>query len=157
MIRILFICHGNICRSPMAEFCMKNLVRRAHRSETYEIASAGTSDVERGHPVFLLARNKLAREGIGCAGKVARQITAEDYTHYDYIVAMSMSNADAAREFFGSDPQGKISLLLDYTDEPGNVRNPWVTGDYDAAWEDIERGCRGLFEHLEAQDAGEER
>ena len=130
MTRILFICHGNICRSPMAEFYMKELVRREGAEQQFEIASAATSTEELGNPVYPPARRVLAAHGISCAGKTARQITRADYDRYDLLIGMDALNLRNMRRFFGGDPQGKISLLLDYTDRPGDVADPWYTGDF---------------------------
>ena len=110
MIRVLFICHGNICRSPMAEFVMKNMAAKAGQAERFEIASAATSTEEIGNPVYPPARRKLAEHGIGCAGKV--------------------------------------SLLMDHTARPGDVADPWYTGDFDATWRDVTEGCAALLEEL---------
>ena len=149
MTRILFICHGNICRSPMAEFYMKELVRREGAEQQFEIASAATSTAELGNPVYPPARRVLAAHGISCAGKTARQITRADYDRYDLLIGMDALNLRNMRRFFGGDPQGKISLLLDYTDRPGNVADPWYTGDFEETWRDVAEGCRGLLTRLQ--------
>lgn len=148
MTRILFICHGNICRSPMAEFVMKDLVRKAGLAGTFEIASAATSTEEIGCPVYPPARRKLAEHGIGCAGKTARQLRAGDYARYDFLVGMDGANLRNMRRICGGDPEGKLSLLLDFTDRPGDVADPWYTGDFDATWRDVLEGCRGLLAHI---------
>lgn len=145
MIKILFICHGNICRSPMAEFVMKKMVEEAGVSHLFEIASAATSTEEIGNPVYPPARRKLAEHGIGCEGKTARQITRGDYRHYDHIIAMDRNNLRNLRRVIGEDIDGKISLMMDYTDRPGDVADPWYTGDFDATWRDVEEGCQGLL------------
>ena len=116
MTRILFVCHGNICRSPMAEFVMKDLVRKAGLEESFVIASAATSAEEIGNPVYSPARRKLAEHGIGCAGHAARQLTAGDYGRWDYLVGMDGANLRNMHRICGGDPEGKISLLLDWTD-----------------------------------------
>ena len=156
MIKILFICHGNICRSPMAEFVMKHLVMKhlveeAGLSEQFEIASAATSTEEIGNPVYPPARRKLAEHGIGCEGKTARQMTRSDYNHYDYIIAMDRNNLRNLKRMFGEDTDHKISLLMDYTHRPGDVADPWYTGDFEATWVDVCEGCKGLLEHLETR------
>ncbi len=145
MIKILFICHGNICRSPMAEFVMKKMVEEAGVSHLFEIASAATSTEEIGNPVYPPARRKLAEHGICCDGKTARQITRGDYRHFDHIIAMDRNNLRNLRRVIGEDIDGKISLMMDYTDRPGDVADPWYTGDFDATWRDVEEGCQGLL------------
>ena len=148
MERILFVCHGNICRSPMAEFVMKDLVRKAGGDERFFIASAATSTEEIGNPVYPPARRKLAEHGIGCAGKTARQMTAADYREYDLLIGMDSANLRNMRRICGGDPEGKIRLLMDFTDRPGDVADPWYTEDFETTWRDISAGCRGLLEWL---------
>ena len=148
MIRILFVCHGNICRSPMAEFVMKDLVEKAGLSGQFEIASAATSTEEIGNPVYPPARKKLAEQGIGCAGKKARQIRKRDYEEYDYLVGMDEANLRNMRRVFGGDPAGKISALLDWSGRGGEVADPWYTGDFEATWRDVSAGCSALLEKL---------
>ena len=148
MKKILFICHGNICRSPMAEFVMKRLVEEADLSAQFEIASAATSTEEIGNPVYPPARRKLAEHGITCAGKTARQITPADYKYYDNIIAMDHNNLRNLCRLLGDDKEGKISLLLDYTSRPGDVADPWYTGDFEATWRDVIEGCEGLLERI---------
>ena len=148
MERILFVCHGNICRSPMAEFVMKDLVGKAGADERFFIASAATSTEEIGNPVYPPARRKLAEHGIGCAGKTARQMTAADYREYDLLIGMDSANLRNMRRICGGDPEGKIRLLMDFTDRPGDVADPWYTGDFETTWRDISTGCRGLLEWL---------
>ena len=146
--KILFVCHGNICRSPMAEFVMKHLVAKAGRDVEFEISSAATSTEEIGNPVYPQTRRKLAEHGISCDGKTARQITMRDYTYYDYIIGMDSYNLRNMHRFFGGDPEGKISLLLDYTTRPGDVADPWYTGNFDATWQDCLEGCTELLKTL---------
>ncbi|OUQ81088.1 low molecular weight protein-tyrosine-phosphatase [Flavonifractor sp. An100] len=145
MIKILFVCHGNICRSPMAEFVMKDLVKKAGLEHGFEIASAATSTEEIGNPVYPPARRKLAQHGIGCEGKRARQLCREDYREYDLLVGMDRANLRNMQRICGGDPEGKLSLLLDYTNRPGEVADPWYTGDFDQTWEDVLEGCQGLL------------
>ncbi len=149
MTRILFVCLGNICRSPMAEFIMKDLVAQAGLSREFVIASAATSAEELGNGVYPPARRRLAQEGIDCAGKTARQITAGDYDSYDLLIGMDSSNLRNMRRFFDGDREDKCRLLLDYTSRPGDVADPWYTGDFDRAYTDILTGCKGLLAHLQ--------
>ena len=146
--KILFIYHGNICRSPMAEFVMKQLVKNEGLGEQFEIASAATSTEEIGNPVYPPARRKLAEHGIGCEGKTARQMTRSDYQYYDYIIAMDRNNLRNLKRMFGEDTEHKISLLMDYTHRPDDVADPWYTGDFEATWQDVSEGCRGLLDYL---------
>ena len=149
MIKVLFVCHGNICRSPMAEFVMKDLVEKAGLASQFRIASAATSREEIGNPVSPPAQRKLAEHGIGCAGHAARQITARDYQDYDLLIAMDSANLRNLRRFYGGDPAGKIHMLLEYAGRPGEeVADPWYTGDFQATWEDVSAGCAGLLEQL---------
>ena len=148
MNKILFVCLGNICRSPMAEFVMKDIVEKAGLSHEFEIASAATSTYEIGNPVYPPARQKLAEHGIDCKGKTARQITKRDYDYYDYIVAMDHSNLRNLRNMLGEDHQRKISLLMDYTSRPADVADPWYTGDFQATWNDVTEGCEALLSFI---------
>ena len=149
MISILFVCHGNICRSPMAEFVMKDMVRRNRLERLFEIASAAPSREELGNPVYPPARRKLAENGIACAGHRARQMTKADYDEYDLIVCMDQRNIRNALRITGGDPEQKIVLLLDYAGRVGEeVADPWYTGDFDATWDDIASGCEGLLGQL---------
>ncbi|MBR1766426.1 MAG: low molecular weight phosphotyrosine protein phosphatase [Bacteroidales bacterium] len=156
MKKILFVCHGNICRSPMAEFVMKRLVRRAGLDDLFEIASAATSNEEVGNPVYPLAKRTLAEHGIGCPGKTARQLTRADYGRYDMLVGMDMQNLRNMERLFGGDPLGKLSLLLDHTPASDtlhhgrDVSDPWYTRRFDIAWDDISAGCNALFDKLTA-------
>ena len=149
MTGILFVCHGNICRSPMAEFVMKDMVRKRRLENRFEVASAATSREELGNPVYPPARRKLAENGIACAGHHARQMTGADYDRYDLIVCMDRNNIRNALRIAGGDPEHKIVLLLDYADRPGEeVADPWYTGDFGATWDDIASGCEGLLREL---------
>lgn len=147
-IRILFVCHGNICRSPMAEFIMKDLVKKRGLDARFEIASAATSDEETGNPVYPPVRALLSARGISCAGKTAVQLRAADYGRWDYFIGMDGANRRNMQRLFGGDPQGKVSLLLDYTDRPRDVADPWYTRDFRAAEADIDRGCAALLDDL---------
>ena len=167
-IKILFVCHGNICRSPMAEFVMKKLVRDLPAESLadieFEIASAATSTEEIGNPVYPPARRMLAMHGIDCSGKTARQMTVRDYEYYDYIVLMDRNNlrnlrwilpADVyARETGGAgsptkNPSShKVSLLMDWVGECRDVADPWYTGDFQATWDDVNAGCRAMLSKI---------
>ena len=149
MIRILFVCHGNICRSPMAEFVMQDLVRQAGLEDQFQIASAATSTEEIGNPVYPPARRKLAEHGISCGGKTARQLTRADYAAYDLLIGMDQANLRNIRRICGGDPAGKIRLLLDCAGRPGaEVADPWYTGDFETTWRDVLAGCQGLLAEL---------
>jgi len=152
MKKILFVCHGNICRSPMAEFVMKKLVVDAGREDEFEIASAATSTEEIGNAVYPPARRKLAEHGISCAGKTARQLTLRDYGYYDLLIGMDRYNLANMQRMCGGDPDGKIHLLLDYTDHPRDVADPWYTDDFDATWRDCVEGCSALLRELSLKD-----
>ncbi len=143
--KILFVCHGNICRSPMAEFIMKRLVSEAGRTDEFEIASAATSTEEIGNSVYPPARRKLAEHGISCEGKTARQLRRDDYDHYDLLIGMDSYNIRNMQRMCGGDSEGKIHMLLDYTDRPGDVADPWYTGNFDATYRDCLEGCRELL------------
>ena len=148
MIKILFVCHGNICRSPMAEFVMKDLVNKKGMADQFEIASAATSTEEIGNPVYPPTKRKLKEHGISCEGKTARQMTKADYTYYDYIIAMDRFNLRNMTKFVGNDPDNKVSLLMDFTSHPGDVADPWYTGDFDTTWSDVYEGCVGILKKL---------
>ena len=148
MTRVLFVCHGNICRSPMAEFVMKDMVEKAGLSKEIRVASAATTTEEIGNPVYPPARRKLAEHGIGCEGKTARQMHWPDYERYDLIIGMDRENLRDLRRICLGDPEGKIHLLMDYTNRPGDVADPWYTRDFEATWRDVEEGCRALLAWL---------
>ena len=148
-MKILFVCHGNICRSPMAEFVMKDLVKKAGLEDEFYIESAATSTEELGNPVHSGTRNMLAKHGISCNGKYARQMTRADYQEFDLLIAMDRWNLRNMERFTCGDPDGKVRLLMDYTDRPGEVADPWYTGDFRATWNDVLDGCVGLLEALQ--------
>ena len=170
MIKILFVCHGNICRSPMAEFVMKKMVREvpsvisAKTSLTaadFEIASAATSTEEIGNPVYPPARRLLARHNIDCSGKTARQMTLADYHHYDYIVLMDQNNLRnlrwilprdiyerETRETTETSTAHKVSLLMDWAGKSRDVADPWYTGDFEATWRDVNEGCKAMLQAI---------
>ena len=149
MHKILFICHGNICRSPMAEFLLKDIVNKRGLADAFEIASAATSREEIGNPVHYGTRNKLAQFGISVAGKHAVQVTKRDYEHYDLLLVMDSNNIRNLRRIIGEDTQNKVHLLLDYTERKGeSIADPWYTGDFDVTYNDIMEGLAGLLEQL---------
>ncbi len=149
MIRILFVCHGNICRSPTAEFVMKALVAQRGVADTFYIASAATSTEELGNPVYPPAKRLLERRGIDCSAKRAVQITAADYDRYDHIVCMDQNNLRNLRRIIPHDPERKVRLLMDFTPHPHDVADPWYTGDFELTLRDIDEGCAGLFEAVQ--------
>lgn len=148
MIKVLFLCHGNICRSPMAEFVMKDLVKKAGLEKQFEIVSAATSTEEIGNPVYHLARQKLAEHGIDCTGKTARQLQNNDYEKYDLLIGMDNANLRDMFHICGGDFADKMHLLMEFTDRPGEVSDPWYTRDFEATWQDVLEGCQGLLDFL---------
>ena len=133
MIKILFVCHGNICRSPMAEFIMKDLVQKAGLAAEFHIESAATSREEIGNPVYPPARRKL---------------TKRDYDTFDLLIGMDRANLQNMRRICGGDPEGKLSLLLEHAGRSGDVADPWYTGDFEATWRDVLEGCEALLKEL---------
>ena len=148
MIKVLFVCHGNICRSPMGMFILRNLVKERGLQDQFVIDSAATSYEEIGNPIYPPAKRKLAEHKISCEGHAARQMTKGDYDEYDLLIGMDGGNLRDMRRICGGDPDGKIYLLLDYTSRPGDVADPWYTGDFEATWRDVSEGCRGLLKEL---------
>ena len=154
MTGILFVCYGNICRSPMAEYVMKDLTAKAGRAADFHIESAATSPCNTGSGVYYAARQMLNRHGIDCRDKEARPMRRDDYARFDLLIGMDADNLDDMRHICGGDPEGKIRLLLDFTDRRGSeVADPWYTGDFDATWRDVWDGCRGLLDWLDANGA----
>lgn len=149
-IKILFVCHGNICRSPMAEFILKDMAASRGIADRLEVASAATSYEEIGNPVYPPARAELARHGIDCRGKKARKLRKDDFVTFDYLIAMEGYNLRNIRREFGDALAQRVTLLLDYTECPGDIDDPWYTREFDAAYRQIEEGCRGLLAHIEA-------
>ena len=152
MIKILFICHGNICRSPMGEFVMKDLVKKSGLESHFHIESAATSTEEIGNSVYPPARRKLAEHGISCAGKTARQLRRDDYARWDYLVGMDEANRRNMTRMCGGDPDSKISLLLDHTSHPREVADPWYTGDFERTWQDVFEGCTALLAKIRKKE-----
>lgn len=148
MYRILFVCHGNICRSPMAEFVMKDIVKKAGRSDEFYIASCATSTEEIGNPVHHGTRRKLAEVGISCDGKRAVQLTKSDYNKYDYIIAMDEMNIRNIMRIIKSDPECKVSLLLSHAGMSGSIADPWYTDNFDDTYRDVLLGCKALFNEI---------
>lgn len=153
MIRVLFVCLGNICRSPMAEFIMKSIIFERGLSERFYIASAATSTEEIwngvGNPVYPPAKRELAKHGISCEGKRAVQITKADYGKYDYILGMEERNIRNILRIVGKDPEHKIKLLLDYSDHPRDIADPWYTGNFESTYRDVVEGCERFLLYLE--------
>lgn len=147
MKKILFVCHGNICRSPMAEYIMKDLVHKAGRDDDFLIESAATSTEELGNAVYPPARRKLAEHGIKCDGHYARQVRREDYNRFDMIVCMDSWNIRNIQRFIpDGDPEQKVSMLLDHVSRFGqDVADPWYTGNFDATWNDCLEGCKAIL------------
>ena len=149
MKKILFVCHGNICRSPMAECVLKNMVAKSGRSGEFYIDSAATSREEIGNPIYPPAARKLKGEGIPLSGHRAVQMTREDYDKYDLLLAADSANLRNMRRIAGGDPQGKIRRLLDYTSRPRDIADPWYTGNFDVTYDDIVEGCQALLDWLD--------
>ena len=152
MKRIMFVCHGNICRSPMAEFIMKDMVRCRGIAEDFVIASSATSTEEIwngvGNPVYPPAREELLSMGISCEGKRAVQLKKSDYDRYDLFVGMDSMNIRNMHRIFGVDPDGKIRKLMEFTERGGDVADPWYTGNFDVTRCDVCDGCEALLQYL---------
>ena len=151
MIKILFVCHGNICRSTMAEYVMKDLVRKAGLEDEFFIDSAATSTEEIGNGVHHGTKRKLAQMGVPCGDHRARQMTRADYEEFDLLIGMDNPNIRNMTRIAGGDPEGKIRRMLDYTNRPGEVRDPWYTGNFDETWDDVFEGCTNLLELLKSK------
>ena len=149
MIKVLFVCHGNICRSPMAEYILKDMVRKNGLEDKFYIESAATSYEEIGNPVYPPARAELAKHGIGCRGHAARKLVKADFEEFDYLIAMEEYNLRNIRREFGEALAKKVSLLLDYTDMPGDIDDPWYTGSFDVTYNEIVMGCEGFLATIE--------
>lgn len=152
MTKIMFVCHGNICRSPMAEFIFKDIISKKGLTNSFVVSSSATSTEEIwgdiGNPVYPPAREELAKHGISCDGKRAVQLKKSDYNKYDYFIVMDSMNLRNTMRIFGSDPEGKVHKLMDFTDRPGDVSDPWYSRRFDVAYNDIYEGCLGLLENI---------
>ncbi len=144
--RIMFVCLGNICRSPMAEFIFKKIA--SERGGDFDISSAATSSEECGNPVYPPAAGILRRHSISCGGKRAVQFVPDDYERYDFIICMENRNIRSLERIVGGDPKGRMYRLLDFTDNPRDIADPWYTGDFETAYREIYEGCEALYNHL---------
>ena len=151
MTSVLFVCLGNICRSPMAEFVFRDLVQKRGLGERFHIASAATSAEELGNPVHPGTRRRLEREGISTWGKTAVQLARRDYQKYDWLIGMEQRNLAGMLRILGGDPQGKVRRLLDFTPSHRDIADPWYTGDFDRTYDDILEGCQGFLDYLLAE------
>ncbi|WP_394524718.1 low molecular weight protein-tyrosine-phosphatase [Lacrimispora sp. JR3] len=147
-IGILMVCHGNICRSPMAEFVLKDLIEKRHLSQQFYVASAATSSEEIGNPVHPGTRKRLKEAGISSEGKYAVQLSKNDYDKYDYFIGMEQRNITNMMRILGGDPKGKVRRLLDFGANPRDIADPWYTGDFDKTYNDILEGCEALLNHI---------
>ena len=152
MIKVLFVCHGNICRSPMAEFVFRDKVQRRGMENSFFIASAATSREEIGNPVHYGTVRKLREYGISTEGKYAVQLKKKDYEEYDYLIGMEQCNIRNMLRILGSDPQHKVYRMLDFTQNPRDIADPWYTGNFDRTYDDILEGCEALFLHIMEHD-----
>ncbi len=148
MIKVLFVCHGNICRSPMAEFVLKDMAAKKGMENNFEIASAATSREEIGNGVHRGTKEKLKEQGISTKGKYAVQLKKEDYQKYDYIIAMDQNNIRNIKRIIGEDKEKKVHLLLSFAKENRDIADPWYTGDFDKTYEDVVKGCKGFLETI---------
>ena len=148
MLRVLFVCHGNICRSPMAEFLFRRMVEQAGLSRQIQAASAATSTEEIGNPVYPPVRRLLAKHGISTEGKTAVQLRRQDYDRYDWIVAMDTENLWGVRRILGGDPAHKVFRLLELSDRPRDIADPWYTGDFQQTYDDLMEGCALLLDKV---------
>ena len=148
MIKILFICHGNICRSPMAEFVLKDMVKKRGIEKEFFISSAATSTEEIGNSVHRGTREKLKQYGISTEGKYAVQLKRQDYQKYDYILAMDKANVKNIQRIVGEDSQNKVHLLLSYAEKNRDIADPWYTGDFDKTYDDIVEGCNAFLNKI---------
>lgn len=148
MVKVMFVCHGNICRSPMAEFVFRHMVEEKHLSDRFTITSSATSREEIGNPVHRGTKNKLSEVGISCEGKRAVQLTKRDYEIYDYIICMESYNIKNVLRIIGEDKEGKVHRLLDFSDNPRDIADPWYTGNFDETYSDVAEGCAALLDYI---------
>lgn len=148
MIHIMFVCHGNICRSPMAEFVLKDMVSKRGLDDLFGIASCATSREEIGNDVHHGTQIKLKKEGISFNRRAAVQMTQSDYEHYDYILCMDSHNLRNLSRIIPHDSASKVSRLLDFSNTPRDIADPWYTGDFDVTYDDIVEGCEALLDHI---------
>ncbi|MBR4015293.1 MAG: low molecular weight phosphotyrosine protein phosphatase [Anaerotignum sp.] len=151
MIKVLFICHGNICRSPMAEYLFRDMVKNKGIADQFHIASAATSREEIGNGIYPPARRKLASVGINADGHSAKQVTKADYTEYDFLIVMERYNIPNLMRQIKEDPQNKVFRLLDFTQHPTDIADPWYTGDFDRTHKDIMKGLEGFLAYLQKE------
>ena len=148
MTKILFVCHGNICRSTMAEYMLKEMVRRAGREDEFRIDSAATSTEEIGNGVHYGTREKLKREGVPCGDHRARQMTRKDYQVFDYLLGMDRANIRNMVRIAGGDPEGKICRVLDFAENPRDIADPWYTGNFDETYDDLQEGLEAFLRSI---------
>ena len=151
MKKILFVCHGNICRSPMAKYVMRELVANAGLSDEIFVESAAATYEEIGNPVYPPARKKLEEHGISCEGHHARIIVRKEYGDWDYIIGMDQENMDDMRRIFGGDPDGKLCMLMTFVGKNREVSDPWYTGDFESTWQDVLAGCTALLDRIKSE------
>jgi protein-tyrosine phosphatase len=152
MVKIMFVCHGNICRSPMAEFVFRHMVGKNYLSDQFYIASSATSREEIGNCVHSGTKRKLREVGIPCEGKTAVRLTKKDYEMYDFILCMESYNIKNSLQIVGEDKEGKIKRLLDFSARPRDIADPWYTGNFDEAYNDIVEGCTALIDYLTGKE-----
>ncbi len=148
MVKVMFVCHGNICRSPMAEFVFRKMVEEKYLLDKFHIASSATSREEIGNSVHHGTKRKLSQVGISCEGKTAVQLTKKDYESYDFILCMESYNVKNALRIIGEDKDGKLCRLLDFSTSPRDIADPWYTGNFEDTYKDIIEGCEALLEHI---------